>query len=141
MDYLARAMPQYQDTLIATASVLTLSATPVTLIAAPGAGLGIVFLGALFYMPYNSATYASGGAVNITWANTSGSTCGTVPASFVTSASTSYCQAGVSASPVIQVNQPLVVYNATGAFTTGNSPINIRVWYQIVQFSEINISG
>lgn len=142
MDYLARVMPQYTDTILTAAQVLALSVTPITLVPAPsGAGLANVFQGAYMAMVYGGTAYAAGGAVNITWQNTSGSTAGTVPATFVTSAVTSYSQVGLGASPVFQVNQPLVVYNATAAFTTGNSLIQIRCFYQVVQATEIGVSG
>lgn len=141
MDYLARVMPQYTDTILTAAQVLALSTTPITLVPAPSAGLANVFLGAYMAMVYSGTAYAAGGAVNITWQNTAGSVAGTVPATFVTSAVNSYSQVGVSASPVFQINQPLVAFNATAAFTTGNSLIQIRCFYQVVQATEIGISG
>lgn len=47
-----------QDTLISTAEVLALNATPIVVVTAPGAGKAVIFDGALIFYDFNSAAYA-----------------------------------------------------------------------------------
>lgn len=124
---------QFLKATITSAQVLALSGTPVTLIAAPGTGLFVQIVDALIYLNYNSAAYAAGSTLQIL----SGS---------VAVATTTATLINGSASAVIQPAFPLIgstgkpggsnsaiTLGVAGAnFTTGNSTLDVLLWYSIV---------
>ena len=124
---------QFLKTTITSAQILALSSAPVTLIAAPGAGYFIDIQGVLIYLNYTSPAYAAGSTLQIL----SGS---------VAVATTTATLINGSASAVIQPAFPLIgstgkpggsnsaiTLGVAGAnFTTGNSTLDVLLWYSIV---------
>ncbi|MFH1158770.1 MAG: hypothetical protein V1721_07855 [Pseudomonadota bacterium] len=133
------------DVHVSSAEILTLNATPVQLVAAPGANKFIMFLGAVLFLDYNSIAYAgiaSGEDLYIKYANASGSgVCGCETTGFLDQASDQYRVSApygpVTPGIVPQMNAALVLHLITGEITTGNSPMGIRVYYRIVDISTL----
>ncbi len=114
-------------------------AAPKLLVPAPGANKLLVVDRAELVMTYNSAAYASGGAVAIQWDSTINgagviaSTTVAAAAFQATASNTFSMNGGVVAAPfTTTVNKGLYLSNITGAFTTGNSPFVVKVHYHVV---------
>jgi len=126
---------------IATASVLTLNATPVALVPAPGSGKIIVPKSLHLWYDYNSAAYAAiaaGEDLIVSYTNGSGEEVARVETTgFLDQTADEHrfvnCKAGVDAvadfEPV--ANAALVLSLLSGEITTGNSPIKFEVIYEI----------
>jgi len=132
---------QYVDVAIAAAAVLTLNATPVTLVAAPGAGFTLVFDLALVHKPAGTAYagVAAGEDLAIKYTDASGLEVGEVETTgFVdqTTAQTRVIRPHTAASLVSSftpvANAPLVAHMLTGEITTGDSPLRFRVFYRVL---------
>lgn len=120
-------------TALSSAQILALSATPVTLVAAPGAGKTIVVDSILFTMTTTATQYANGGALEFRYTNGSGAkVTGDIASSVVTAgAGTSYTVA-VPAAVTAVVNSPIVIDNATAAFITGTGTASVTVNYHVI---------
>lgn len=116
-------------------------ATPVQVIAAPGANKAIIVNHAVLNMTFVSAQYAAGGAVGLQYGN-SAHLAGT--AASATEAATDFTGAaastlfrfggGLSTGAAISAAANAAVYisNATAAFTTGDSTFKLWVWYEVI---------
>lgn len=116
-------------------------ATPVQVLAAPGANKAIIINHAVLNMTFVSAQYAAGGAVGLQYGNTDH--LGGVAAS-ATEAATDFTGAsastlfrfggGLSTGAAISAAANAAVYisNATAAFTTGDSTFKLWVWYEVI---------
>jgi hypothetical protein len=116
-------------------------ATPVQVIAAPGANKAIIVEEAVLNMTFVSASYAAGGAVGLQYGN-SAHLAG-APAS-ATEAATDFTSAaastlfrfvgGLSTGALVSaaVNTAVYISNATAAFTTGDGTWKVRVWYRVI---------
>lgn len=123
---------------LSSAQILALSATPVTLIPAPGAGKIIIVESIALQMTTTSTQYANGGALEFRYTNASGAKVSAdIAAAVVTAAAgTSYTSvAGVTTSLTNVVNSPVVVNNATAAFITGTGTGIFNIKYRVVAFS------
>lgn len=121
---------------LASADILALNSTPVTLVPAPGAGLVVVVEHILLKMVTTATQYASGGALEFRYTNASGAkVTADIAAAVVTAgAGTSYTGvAGVTTSLTHVANAAVVVDNATAAFTTGTGTAVVTVKYRIVK--------
>ena len=138
-----RGLSFSKEVQITSAQLLALNATPQTLVAAPGTGRMLIFQQAFFYLPYNSAAYggiAAGEDLAIRYTGSSGQIVGTQETTgFLdqTSSQRRLLYAGASpvatATDVVPVsNAALVLHLLTGEITTGNSPLNVRVfWFEV----------
>lgn len=120
---------------LTSAQILALNATPVTLVAAPGAGKTIVVRGITLKMVTTATGYANGGALEFRYTNASGAkVTADIAAAVVTAgAGTSYTSvAGVTTSLTGVVNSPIIVDNATAAFITGTGTAVVTVAYDII---------
>jgi len=136
-------MTENQGTVKLTAAqLLALNATPVTLVAAPGAGKVLVFERALLYLAYNSAAYA-GIAGNedlaIRYTGAAGLQLAQCEVTGFLDQTTSQLRhvapfrAASGASDITPVaNSPLVLHMLNGEITTGNSPLLVRTFYRIL---------
>lgn len=133
---LANALDCYVDVKIPTASVLTMNATPVTIVAAPASGFAAVPLAMYSSMVYNSATYAcNASGASLFYTNGSGvqPTGFTLTQSYIQSGATSQLfLLGGSTAYVPTAAAPLVLVAASSNPTTGNSDIKIRLFYKVV---------
>jgi hypothetical protein len=131
------SLDSYIDVKLTAAQLDTLNATPVTLIAAPGANKIINVTKVLGFLDYNSAAYAgSSETLAIRYTNGSGAIiCQFSEANFVEATADTYESPEMIA--VLPVANAAVVAHATADFTSGNSPIYLRVWYNVVDVSDL----
>lgn len=132
----------FVDVVVSSAQILALNATPVTLVATPGAGKALLFEGATLFLDYNSAAYAgiaAGEDLSIKYTDGSGTAVGGCEATGfmdATADATRYVQAYRAASGVSDItptaNAPLVLNMLTGEIITGNSPLKCRVFYRVL---------
>lgn len=136
------SMWMYTDVSIPAAQVLALNATPRTLVAAPGAGLALVFHGAVCHKPAGTAYagVAVGEDLAIKYTDGSGLDLGQLELTGFADQTTAQTRI---LRPVVQgtapvssytpvANSPLVAQIVVGEITTGDSPFNFRVFYSIV---------
>jgi hypothetical protein len=120
---------------LTSANILAMNATPVTLIAAPGAGKIAIVEDILLKMVTTATQYANGGAVEFRYTNGSGAkvTADIAAAVITAGAGTSYTKvSGVEASLTPVANAAIVVTNATAAFITGTGTGVLTIKYRIV---------
>lgn len=143
-DTMANPAPEQiiaRDILVSSAEVLALSATPKTLVPAPGANYALVFEGATIHKPAGTAYagIAAGEDLAIRYTNGSGTQLGNGEATgFLdqTTAQTRYMRPWTAASAISDisptVNAALVLHMLTGEITTGDSPLHVRVYYRVI---------
>jgi len=130
---------QFVEATISTAQVLALFGTPITLVAAAGAGKVLVPLRCAVILDYNSVAYngvAAGEDLAIRYTDASGVIGLTVETTgFLDQASdqvrTGAVDAGAAAAIVPVANSPLVLHMTAGEIATGNSPLRVKLWYAI----------
>lgn len=128
----------YKDITVSSAEILALNATPKSLIAAPGAGLITVFKYAHFFLDYNAAAYAAIDALDnweLRYTNGSGQLIATIETiGFLDQTADQnrvvYPATTAAITPV--ANAAVVLYGANGEVTTGDSPMYIRMFYDII---------
>lgn len=134
-----------KDVTLTSAQVLALNATPVSVIAAPGANKAIIILGV-------ATTKAAGTAydginvnedITLKYTDGSGATLATIettgfldqataqarysyPSSWATNAATAL----LAITPV--ANAAVVAYMTTAEIATGNSPVKMRIYYRVI---------
>ncbi len=136
---LALTALQYAAVLITSAEFLGMYAAPKLLVAAGGANTLVVLKQAQLLMTYNSAAYAAGGTAAIQWGatvNGAGVIASTTLANTLFQGTVSI---GLNLNPGVVtetfstcVNQGLYLSNITAAYTTGNSPMVMHVWYSVI---------
>jgi len=125
------------NTLIPTASVLTLT-TPVTVVAAPGAGRVNIFKGAILFLDYNSIAYTleTDDDLQFKYTNASGAAASVAleARGFLDQTNDEYIYAPIVSPALIDVStlaNAAIVLDATGANPgAGNSPLKVRVFYE-----------
>lgn len=131
-------------TTVTSAQLLALNATPQTILAAQGAGLAIVPLRWAIYKPAGTAYagIAAGEDLVLKYTNGSGAQCASVieTTGFLdqATAQTRYAFApastGSTAGDVTPVaNAAVVLHLLSGEITTGDSPIYVRLWFDIIK--------
>lgn len=126
---------------LSAAQILGMYATPVQLIAAPGAGKLILIDSILWDIAFVSAQYAAGGAIAAQYGNTvhggGSAASGTLAAASLNGVAASGFlsnagSAGLLNAPATVENTAVYLSNATAAFTTGDSTVTLYVRYRIV---------
>jgi len=122
------------DANVTSAELLALNATPITVVAAPAAGTSLIFHKACIQVDYVSAAYGGiAAAEDLVFRYTDGSgdiaskSCEATGFLDATADTILCCEAEDVVIPVD--NAALVVHMLTGEITTGDSPLDIRVWY------------
>ncbi len=131
------SLESYVDIKLTAAQLDALNATPVTVIAAPGANKFINVTKVVGFLDFNSAAYAgTSETLAIRYTNGSGDIiCSFTEATFVEASADAYESPDmIQVFPV--VNSPVVAH-ATADFTTGDSPIYLRIWYSIVDLTDL----
>lgn len=134
------ALPPAEVTL-SSANILALHTTPITLVAAPGAGMVIEPISIRLRLNYNSVQYSLGNNLLVKYTNAAGeqiTTTSALTSSFVNSPASAQFRStfslqGTAAAALIE-NQPLTL-SVVDAFTTGNSTLTVVVIYQIIDFN------
>jgi hypothetical protein len=126
------------DVTITSAQMLALFATPITLVAAPGAGKANIFEGAVAFLDYNSAAYAgiaAGEDLSVKYTNASGlqvANCEATGFLDQTADETRYIPRELVAGFEPVANAALVLHMLVGEIITGDSPLKLRVFYRVV---------
>lgn len=132
-----------RDVTIANAQVLTLNATPQTIIPAPGAALAIAVRRALIYKPAGTAFagIAAGEDLVLKVTNAAGPQCTGV------AETTGFLDQATDQSRIVHppgstgataadyapaANQPVVLHLLVGEVITGTSALKVRVWYDLI---------
>lgn len=128
---------QYAKIAMTAAQFNGMYATPYLMLAAPAAGSVIVIKNFVLAQAYGGAAYASGGAINLQYGNTTHAAgvaaSNTISAASITGMNASQ-QVGTNGLMAAGANTATAIYltNATGAFTTGTGTWNVHVWYAVV---------
>lgn len=129
------------DVTLSSAQVLALNATPITLIAAPGADKAIIVEGAVLHKPAGTAYagIAAGEDLALKYTDGSGLQVGSAEMTGFaddTGAQTRYIRPYTAASGISSItpvaNAALVAHMLVGEITTGDSNFLLRVFYRIV---------
>ena len=128
---------RYAEVTVTAAEVLALNAAPKTLVAAPGAGRVLEFMGAILILDYNAAAYAAvaaGEDLAIRYTDGSGAICSTTLET--TGLLDGTADALRTIKPIVTdltpvANSPLVLHLLSGEITTGDSPLRLKVSYRV----------
>lgn len=132
-----------QYTVITSAQLLALNATPITVVTAPGAGLAVVPTRIIVRTEAGTAYagIAAGEDLVLKYTNGSGTQCSSVieTTGFLDQATaqirtaTAPASSGSTAGDVIPVaNAAVVLHLLTGEIITGTSPLYVKVFYNII---------
>jgi hypothetical protein len=126
---------------ITSAQLLALNATPITLVAAPGANKALIFEGMLVQKPVGTAYagIAAGEDLAVKYTDGSGAEVGQCETTGFLDQTTNqirYVRAQTATSGASQItpvaNAALVLHMLVGEITTGDSPLNIEIDYRVV---------
>lgn len=134
-----KSLVEVTDTLITSAQVLALNATPITVVAAPGTNKYTEFLGAIVFLDYNSAAYVDDIGEDLVFKYTDGSGAevsmqadgglfdGTADAVvWMPPKGNNEAVPGVE----MVANAVLVLHLLVGEWITGDSPLKVRVFHR-----------
>jgi hypothetical protein len=130
-----------QDTIVTSAQLLALNATPQTIVAAPGANLGLVFEGAAIHKPAGTAYagIAAGEDLSVKYTGAAGAEvgqCETTGFLDQATAQTRYIRAYAAATLVSDItpiaNAVLVLHLLVAEIITGDSDLHVRAYYRII---------
>jgi hypothetical protein len=116
------------------AQLIAMGTTPVTLIAAPGAGKCIIVDNVTFKMTTTATAFTGGGAVEFCYTNASGTkVTADIAAAVVTAAAgTSFTNVrGIEASLTGTANAAVVITNVTAPFASGTGSAEIIIEYHV----------
>lgn len=135
-DKLSSYVLRYVDVAIANAAIDTLNATPVDLVAAPGAGIAIVVDRVFCYNDFVTAALENGtGTFDARYENSSGGLVAQFTNAWVESAADAYFSApGLAA--IALVNKAIVLH-ASADITSGGGNLACRTYYRTVLISDI----
>lgn len=116
------------------ANIIAMGTTPVTIIAAPGAGKCTVVDNVTFKMVTTATAFTGGGAVEFRYTDASGTkvTADLAAAVVTAGAGTSFTNVrGIEASLTCTANAPIVITNADAAFAAGTGTAVITIEYHV----------
>lgn len=126
---------------ITSEQLLALNATEQPLVAAPGAGKVLIFKGAMMFLDYGGTAYSGIGAtedLTIRYTDESGAVVANIETTGFLDATADAIR-WVSPASVAAVtpvaNSPLVLHLSAGEVTTGNSPLLVRTFYDVLDSS------
>lgn len=123
---------------ITTAQVKLLNTTPISLIAAPGAGYALALDSAVLFLDYGSVAYdgiAAGEDLNIRYTDGNGQLVATIetdPFLTATADAVRYVQPATTAAITPVDNAALVLFMTTGNIATGDSPLKLKLYYRVI---------
>lgn len=127
---------------LSSAQVLAIFTTPITVVAAPGAGLMVLPTAALFNYTFVSTAYTDGGGSLFLYYGSNAGTAAT--SSMATSGFWTLTHSAATQSTIINhsnaavtalANQPLVLQQNTANPTLGNGTLTVTVAYAVVPIS------
>jgi hypothetical protein len=128
-----RSTERWADLTLTHAQILTLNGSPISILAAPGAGYAYMVTGAVAYLNYGGAAYATNTTVNLVPTGSTGLTQATF-GNILANTSSVQRAAGPTTSPQINANTGLSVFVSAGNPTAGHadSTLKVRVYYRTV---------
>ena len=118
---------------LTTAEILTLNTTPIALVAAPGAGIGVVVERIIATMDYAGTAYATNVTMEFRYTNGSGTkVTADIAALLDATADKIVTVQGIEAALVVTANAAVVAVAATGNPATGTSDVKVTVVYRLV---------
>jgi len=121
---------------LSAAQIITLHSAPVSLVAAPGAGVALVCQGFIFQLIYNSVQFTGGGAVSPVYHGaTTNIAAGSVAAATVQAAAnyTGFSPgAAGSTALAVSTNTGIDLLAGTADFAAGNSTAVVTLFYDVV---------
>ena len=140
VDHLNRSVQSYVDFKLTAAQMDTLNATPVALLAAPGAGLVNIVEGVVTFIDAGATAFELGaGTLDFRYTNGAGASVATsVPNATVESASDTYYRS-VPLAAVPVVNAAVVAY-ASADVTDGDGVVYGRIYYRTVKVAELGVT-
>ena len=128
----AKGNVQYAKVTMTAAQILALNATPVTILAAPGAGLSLYVHAMALYLNFGTAAFQSGTTVTFKQGT---ATLATTTAALINGGASALIQPafpaeGTTAS--LGANNSAITANTTVAFTTGDSTVDVHIWYSLL---------
>lgn len=135
-DKLRNAQVSYKDVTVTAAQMDTLNATPVSLVAAPGAGKILVLDRVVAFLDAGATPFELGsGTVDVRYQNSSGGLAAQLTNAFVESATDAYFVA-YGRDVLALVNQALVLY-ASADVTAGDGVLYLRLYYRVVEGAKL----
>jgi len=133
----------FKSTTVTSAQLLALNATPQTVVDAAGAGFSVIPLRVAISKPAGTAYagIASGEDLVLKYTNGSGAQCSSVieTTGFLDQTTAQTRMAGMPGSTTTTAgdyapvaNADVVLHLLSGEITTGDSPLYVRVWYDII---------
>jgi len=118
---------------LTSANLLAMNATPVTVIAAPGAGKAIRLKSCVAIFDSTATTYANGGVIYLSYNNTTPIT-NNIAATFLTAGDKVYQLNPLNVAGGINtlVNTALTITNDTAPFITGTGVARLLIEYDVV---------
>ncbi len=125
---------------LSSANWLGMYATPVQIIAAPGANKAIIIESVALEVDYGGAQFAAGGVVALQYSNTANGA-GTAATATLAAATANgwaadtiatLAPATLNAGAAATVNVGIFISNQTAAFTTGSSTVDVHVAYRVI---------
>lgn len=125
----------YRDNVLSDTEIDALNATPIELVPAPGAGYTNILCGVTAWLNYGGTAWAGSSETIPIKYGTAGTTATTVTEAFMESTAD---KIGLfNAVDVVAVENASLYATASADFTTGNSPLSLRVYYRTVGASLI----
>ena len=135
--YLIETVGTIVDVTLTSAEILALNATPITILAAPGAGLAYIVERVEAYKPAGTAYagIAAGEDLTIKYTNASGTAVATLETTGFLDQATAQTRSvrGLSTDVTPVANAALVAHLLTGEITTGDTVIKLRIKVRIVK--------
>lgn len=129
----AQLTPLVKTTALTSTQILALGATPITLVAAQGAGTVVIPVQAFSSLTFLTTAYANAGVLNLSWNGANGITAANLSANLIAAASQVASQGGLSEATIAtasMANLPLTVHS-TGAVTLGAGSWKVTVVYLV----------
>lgn len=122
---------QYSSTSIASAALLTLGSTPVTLVAAPGAGFVIVPVAVAGSLTFVTGAYTNAGTLSVGWNGSNGVTVANVNGALTAAASQVGVTGGLSLATIARasVNNLALTLQSSGAVAAGSGSMVVTTAY------------
>lgn len=132
----AHSVCSFKDTVLTSTEIDALNATPIELVPAPGVGKTLILCNVVSWLNYGGTAWAGSSQTIPIKYGTAGATATTITEAYMERTADTF---GVW-SPVsghFPVENASLYATANADFTTGNSPLSLRVYYQTIGASVI----
>ena len=122
------------DVALTSANLLAMNATPVDVVAAPGAGFALDFVGAVLICD-DATDYANGGAITINYGSGGAAVSTSLASTFLTANADKVWnlqKLNAANGYTMPVNTSLAITNATAPFITGTGVCRLKITYNVI---------